>query len=267
MGTETAPQPDGTTQPTGGQTGGTLPPAPPSPPPAPAAGTAQPPAAGEPPAPEKDYEKSFKGLQPVHQQLQERYKALEQEKNTLTASLAEIQGQLESVKQEFDLFKGKATDKEDELTAAMTQLADYKLLERKLTLLRQQAPHLLQFEPFLIVDVPDDLLDVYPDEMTEEQRNRLDESITQAIAGFSQIMQGYVDQQVRAVHAGATPATSPPRPTEPSLDELYQKVIEAAGTDEYKGLMDLYIKASEKQDGKRDGEGFWRPHKTETPMP
>ena len=261
MGTDTAPQPDGTTQPTGGQPGGT----PPSPPPAPAAGTTQPPAAGEPPEP--NYEKKFKGLQPVHQQLQERYATLEQEKTTLTATLAEIQGQFDAVRQEFDLFKGKATDKEDELAAAMTQLADYKLLERKLTLLRQQAPHLLQFEQFLIVDVPDDLLDIHPDDMTEDQRKKLDESITQAIGAFSQAMQGYVDQQVRAVHAGATPATSPARPAEPSLDELYQKVIEAAGTDEYSKLMELYTKAAEQQDGKRDGEGFWRPTKTETPMP
>ena len=261
MGTDTAPQPDGTTQPPGGQPGGTLPPAPPSPPPAPAAGITSPPAAGEPPEP--DYERKFKGLQPVYQQLQGRHQALEAEKATLTASLAEIQGQFDAVRQEFDLFKGKATDKEDELTAAMTQLADYKLLERKLTLLRQQAPHLLQFEPFLIVDVPDDLLDVHPDDMTEDQRKKLDESITQAITAFSQVMQGYVDQQVKGIHAGATPPTSPPRPTEPTLDELYQKVVEAAGTDEYKSLMDLYVKAAEKQEGQRDGEGFWRPIKTE----
>ena len=246
-------QPEGTT-PTGGQPGGT----PPSPPPAPAAGTPIPPAAGEPPA---DYEKKFKGLQPVHQQLQERHKALEAEKATLTAQLAEIQGQLEGVRTEFDLFKGQATGKEDELTAALTQLADYKLLERKLTLLRQQAPHLLQFDQFLFVDVPDDLLDIQLDDMTEDQRKKLDESITQAIGAFSQVMQSYVDQQVKAVHAGATPATSPPRPAEPSLDELYQKVIEAAGTPEYSKLMELYIKASEKQDGSRDADGFWRPTK------
>ena len=253
-------QPDGTTQPTGGQPGET----PPSPPPAPAAGIAPPPAAGEPPA---DYERKFKGLQPVHQQLQERYKALEAEKATLTASLAEIQGQFDAVRQEFDIFKGKATGKEDELTAALTQLADYKLLERKVHLLRQQAPHLLQFEQFVIVDVPDDLLDVQLDDMTEDQRQKLDESITQAISAFSGVMQSYVDQQVKAVHIGATPATSPPRPTEPTLDEIYQKVIEAAGTPEYGKLMELYVKAAEKQDGSRDGDGFWRPTKTEMPMP
>jgi hypothetical protein len=244
-----------------------MPTASPSPPPAPAAGTTQPPTAGEPTGP--DWERKFKGLQSVYQQLQEQHTALGQEKVTLTASLAEIQGQLNATKQEFDLLKTKSTDKEDELTAALTQLGDYKLLERKLTLLRQQAPQLLQFEQFLIVDVPDDLLDTYPDDMTDDQRKRLDESITQAITAFSQVMQSYVDQQVRAVHAGATPPTSPPRPTEPSLDELYQKVVESAGTPEYSKLMALYVKAAEKQDGGKDMEGLWRPTKPtiEMPMP
>jgi hypothetical protein len=258
-----APQPDGTTstgEGTDGSTSTDTPPTTVTPPPQPPAGTTTQPPAGEPPEP--NWKKKFQGLQPVYQELQERHKNLLGEKDTLTASLSEVQGQLEAMRTEFDAFKGKSTKKEDELSAAMAELADYKLLERKTALLRQQAPHLLQFEPFLVVTVPDELLDIHPDSMTEEQSKKLDEAITTAITNFSQVMEGYVGERVKGAHAGATPPTSAPRPTEPSLEGVYQKMLDAAGTDEYKDLEKLFVKMAEKQEGARDQDGYWRPQQS-----
>jgi len=169
-----------------------------------------------------------------------------------------LQGQIGTAQAELDASKTQLGERDNLLTAAQTELGDYKLLERKTALLREQAPQLLQFEQFLTVSVPDELLDVQFDAMTDDQRKTLDGAITEAITSFAGVMDSYVQQQVATTRAGAIPPTSPPRPGEPTLEELYKKVVEATGTDAYDGLMATYVAAAEKQ-GSKDEHGLWRP--------
>jgi hypothetical protein len=245
-----APQPEG--EPATGEPTGTPSPAPP-------AALPQPPAAGEPLDPGSDWEKKFKGLQPIHQNLQERHKTLLTEKDTLTAQLAELQSSFDNVRAEFEQSKATWTEKDNELGATRSELADYKLWERKLTRIREKAPHLAQFEKFIIVDLPDELL-ADPATLTEEQRGSLNAAIDKAIADFESTMSAYVDAQVRSQRAGEVPPSSPGRPDSLSLDQLYDLAEEKAGTDEYAGVMKRINALIEKEAGAKDADGFWRPH-------
>lgn len=204
-----------------------------------------------------DWEKKFKGLQPVYQQLQERHNALEAEKSTLATQLASLQSTVDLTKKELDDTKGKFTSQGDSLTGIMEELTNYKLLERKLNVLRTRAPHLLQFEPYVTVSVPDELLEAFPN-LNEEQNKALDDLIGNAIDTFATTVAGYVAQQVQAQHAGVVPPTSPARPGEPDMGMISQKLMETAGTGEYNKWLDLWIKLLEKQ-GQVDSEGLWRP--------
>ena len=236
----------------------TPPPAPPAAPPAPAV---------EPPGePAPNYEKKFKGLQAVHQDLQGKYKNMLSDKDTLTTQMTELQGSLESVRGEIDSLKTDRDESVVNLEQVRAELVDYKLWERKLARIRQTSPHLAQFEKYITVELEDALL-VEPSTLDEERAKQLDAAIDAAIADFSKVMGDYVDQSVKAQHAGVVPPSSPGRGGEPSLDSLYELAISKAGTDEYAPLMEQYEKLAAKQEGTVDGDGYWRPHQTQAPMP
>lgn len=252
-----APQPDGT--PATGEPPGT-----PPPPPAPPAAPAPPPAAGGPPDP--DYEKKFKGLQAVHQDLQGKYKDGLAEKDLLTTQLTELQGSLESVRGEIGSLKTERDSGVVKLDQTQSELVDYKLWERKLARIRQAAPQLAQFEKYIVVELDDALL-VDPGTLDEEHTKQLDAAIDAAIADFNNVMGDYVKQSVTAQQVGVVPPSSPGRGGEPSLDSLYELAISKAGTDEYADLMATYEKLAAKQEGVDDKDGYWRPHQTQMPMP
>jgi hypothetical protein len=210
---------------------------------------AAPPAAGEPTGPTQppaDYEKKFKGLQVVHQDLQEKYKALQAQDGAKSTQMMELQSSLEAVQGEIDSLKTSHTESVANLDEARSELADYKLWERKLARLRQTAPQLTQLEKFITVELPPDLL-VDPSTLSDEQAKQLDTAIDAAIAEFGNVMGAYVDQSVRTQMAGVVPPSSPGRGGEPTLDSLYELAISKAGTDEYEPLMEQWRKAAEKE--------------------
>lgn len=251
-----APATGGDPPATGDPTGTPPPPVPPAPPAAPA------PAAGEPasgPKDDADYKKKFDGLQAVHQNLREQFKVIEAEKVTFATQLGELQTSLEAVRGEIGSLTTEKNEGVANLAQTQGELADYKLWERKLSRLRTTAPHLAQFEKYVIVDLPDDLL-VDPATLSEEQVSQLDAAIDTAITEFSATMGAYVDSQQKAAAAGVVPPTSPGRGGEPTLEALYDLAIKAAGEDEYDGLMEQYRKLAEKKlPGSEDDLGLWRP--------
>jgi hypothetical protein len=208
---------------------------------------AAPPAAGEPTGPTVDYEKKFKGLQAVHQDLQEKYKSVLGEKGTLSTQMAELQSSLQSVQGEIDSLKTTHTESVANLDEARSELADYKLWERKLARLRQTAPQMVQFDKFITVELPPDLL-VDPGTLSEEQNTQLDAAIDAAVAEFGNVMGAFVEQSLKTQMAGVVPPSSPARGGEPSLDTLYELALSKAGTDEYDDLMEQWRKQAEKQD-------------------
>lgn len=263
------PTPDPTTQqpgaPATGKPSGPAPPPVVTPPPAP---PAAPPAAAEPPGEPgpPDYKKKFQGLQAVHQDLQGKHKNTLVDKDALTTQMTELQGSLESVRGEIDSLKTDRDEGVVNLEQVRAELVDYKLWERKLARIRQTAPHLAQFEKFITVELEDALL-VEPSTLDKEHAKQLDAAIDAAIADFSKVMGDYVDQSVKAQHAGVVPPSSPGRGGEPSLDSLYELAISKAGTDEYAPLMEQYEKLAAKQEGTVDSDGYWRPLQTQAPMP
>jgi len=253
----TEPNP-GTQQPSGTPATGEPPVAPVTP--APPAAPVQPPPAVEPPGTGTDWEKKFKGLQPIYQNLQEQHRALKAEKDTLNAQLAELQGSIDGVRAEFEQSKTIWLQTDAELGTTKAELADYRLWERKLTRIREKAPHLAQFEKFVIVDLPDDLL-TDPSGLSEVQQGDLNAAIDKAIADFDSTMGAYVAAQVKQQRAGEVPPSSPGRSESLSLEQLYDLAEEKAGTDEYPEIMKRINKLIEKEAGERDGDGLWRPHK------
>ena len=229
--------------------------------PAPAPPAAPPPAAGEPTGgtQDPDYKKKFDGLQAVHQNLREQFKALETEKDTFATQLTELQGTVESLRGEIGSLKTEKDTSVANLQQIQDELVDYKLWERKVGRLRTTAPNLAQFEKYIIVDLPDELL-ADPATLSEEQAKELDAAVDKAIQEFATTMGAYVDAARKDAAAGVVPPAAPGRGGEPDLDSLYDMAIQAAGTPEYEPLMERYRKlAEQKLPGSIDELGLWRP--------
>ena len=136
MPTDPIPQQPGAPA-TGGPPGAPLPIPPVAPPPAPPA--APPAPAVEPPGePAPNYEKKFKGLQAVHQDLQGTYKNMLSDKDVLATQLTELQGSLESVRGEIGSLKTNRDESVVNLEQVRAELVDYKLWERKLARIREK---------------------------------------------------------------------------------------------------------------------------------
>ena len=238
--------------------------------PAPAPPAAPLPAAGEPTGgtQEPDWERKFKGLQAVHQNLQEQHRGVTAEKDTFAAQLTELQGTVESLRGEMGSLKTEKDEGVAHLQQIQEELVDYKLWERKVARLRTIAPQMAQFEKYIIVDVPDGLL-ADPATLSEEQAKELDATIDKAIQEFAATMGTYVEAARKDAAAGVVPPTSPGRGGEPqlSLEQLYELAVSRAGTDDYDKLMGQYQKLLAEQEGKEDQDGYWRPLTHQMPMP
>jgi TolA-binding protein len=238
--------------------------------PAPAPPAAPLPAAGEPTGgtQEPDWERKFKGLQAVHQNLQEQLKGVVAEKDTFAAQLTELQGTVESLRGEIGSLNTTKDESVANLQQIQGELVDYKLWERKVARLRTTAPHLAQFEKFILVDLSDELLVADPATLSEEQAGQLDAAIDKAIQEFATTMGAYVEAAQRSAAAGVVPPTSPGRGGEPnlSLEQLYELAISKAGTDEYDKLMEQFQKHLAQEEGAKDEDGYWRPRTHQMPM-
>lgn len=254
----TAPQP-GAQVATGGATGATTPPTLP----------AAPPAAGE-PAGSVDYERKFKGLQAAYQQLQTQLTAAISDKDTFATQIREMQAQIAVLQDRLTTLQGERDQHADDAAAALAELAEYKIWERKMARIRTIAPHLAQFERFITVEIADDLMDD-PSQLSADQQKALDAALDQAIGEFSQSVGQYVDGLVKAQFAGVVPTTSPGKGAAESkpldLEALYTLAMSKAGTPEFEPLMKKYAEAAKEQQGAVDGMGYWRPHTITLEMP
>jgi hypothetical protein len=190
------------------------------------------------------------------------------EKDTFATQLTELQGSLESLRGQIDSLTTEKDTSVANLQQVQEQLVDYRLWERKIARLRTTNPNLAQFEKYIIVDLPDELL-ADPATLSEEQAGQLDAAIDKAIQDFAATMGAYVDAARKDAAAGVVPPTSPGRGGEPqlSLEQLYDLATSKAGTDEYGPLMEQFQKRLAEQEGKEDQDGYWRPHQSQMPMP
>jgi len=162
-----------------------------------------------------NWEKRFNGLNSAYQKLQDKYTALEEERNTLLASIEESKQGDRLTKAQVEKLQADLLSAQTEKESLSTQITTLQATKQRINLVMAEFPELAQFEAKGLL----------PNASTEEE-------MRSKFTDFRLALGGMVQQSVQGKAQGAGPAPSGAGTQAPTLtrEQIYAELTRLAGS-------------------------------------